>query len=214
MFISRAPLRISFFGGSTDYKDFYSQDGGFVVGACINKYSYTGLRYRPKFLDKKNHISYSSQDIVSTFEEIKNPLIREILKFYKIDKHIDLVSFNDVPSRTGLGGSSSFSISLIYSIYKLLNKTIIIDDIIKEAIKIERELLKDSGGIQDQIWAGYGGLNSIQILKDGQFLVKPLPITKDFIIELQKSICLIYTNSQRNEKKIASSHIGVDKTAI
>lgn len=214
MFISRAPLRISFFGGSSDYQDFYSQHGSLLIGGSIDKYAYTGLRYRPRFLDTFHHISYSKQNIVDDINKIENPLIRETLRYFKIDKCVDLVSFNDVPSRTGLGGSSSFCVSLIHSIYKLKEIPVNVEDIVKSAIKIEREILKDSGGIQDQIWAGFGGLNSIEILPSGQFLVKPLPVTKEFIREFEKSICLIYTNEQRLGENIAMSHNNVDKTSI
>ena len=124
MFISKSPLRISFFGGSTDYKDFYSQYGSLLVGTTIDKFAFTGLRYRPRFLDRQTYVAYSNYDIVDDVEDIKNPLIRETLKYYNIFQHIDLITFNDIPSRTGLGGSSSFCVSLIHSIYRLLNKPV------------------------------------------------------------------------------------------
>tara|TARA_R100000008_G_scaffold53517_1_gene32488 strand:- start:728 stop:1681 length:954 start_codon:yes stop_codon:yes gene_type:complete len=214
MFISRSPLRISFFGGSTDYKDFYSKHGSLLIGTTINKYAFTGLRYRPRFLDRRTYVAYSNYDIVDDVEHINNPLIRETLKYFNIFQHIDLITFNDIPSRTGLGGSSSFCVSLIHSIYKLLNKSVDINTIINQAIDIERNVLKDSGGIQDQIWAGYGGLNSIVIKPDGNFLVKPLPISKEFISEFKQSLTLIYTNIQRDTSEIAKSHENIDKTGL
>ena len=214
MFISKSPLRISFFGGSTDYKDFYSKHGSLLVGTTINKFAFTGLRYRPRFLDRQTYVAYSNYDIVDDVDDIKNPLIRETLKYFNIFQHIDLITFNDIPSRTGLGGSSSFCVSLIHSIYRLLNKPVNINTIINQAIDIERNVLKDSGGIQDQIWAGYAGLNSIVIKKDGTFLVKPLPVSKEFVTEFKKSITLIYTNIQRDTEEIAKSHEDTDKTSI
>ena len=214
MFISRAPLRISFFGGSTDYKDFYSEHGSLLIGTTIDKFAFTGLRYRPRFLDRRTYVAYSNYDIVDDVEHINNPLIRETLKYYNIFQHIDLITFNDIPSRTGLGGSSSFCVSLIHSIYKLLNKVPDRNTIINEAIDIERNVLKDSGGIQDQIWAGYGGFNSIVIKKDGKYIVKPLPISKEFISEFKQSLTLIYTNIQRDTSDIAKSHENIDKTHL
>ena len=214
MFISRAPLRISFFGGSTDYKDFYSEHGSLLIGTTIDKFAFTGLRYRPRFLDRHTYVAYSNYDIVDDVEHINNPLIRETLKYYNIFQHIDLITFNDIPSRTGLGGSSSFCVSLIHSIYKLLNKVPDKNTIIDEAIDIERNVLKDSGGIQDQIWAGYGGFNSIVIKKDGKYIVKPLPISKEFILEFKQSLTLIYTNIQRDTSDIAKSHENTDKTHL
>jgi len=214
MIISKAPLRISFFGGSTDYKDFYSKHGSLLIGTTIDKFSCTALRRRPKFLDQHIHIAASNYDDVDDVEQIKNPLIRETLKYYNIFQSIDLISFNDIPSRTGLGGSSSFCVSLINSIYKLLNKKLNIRDIVNDAIDIERNVLKDSGGIQDQIWAGYGGFNSIVINPDGHYSVKPLPICTEFIKEFKESIVLVYTNTQRNTNVIAQSHENVDKTKL
>jgi len=214
MFISKAPLRVSFFGGSTDYEEFYCKHGSLLVGTTINKYSVTGLRYRPRFLDDNIHIAANKYDIVDSVQDIKNPLIRETLKYYDILKNIDLFTFNDIPSRTGLGGSSSFCVSLIHSIYGLLNKKSNTKTIIKEAIDIERNVLKESGGIQDQIWAGCGGLNSIHVHPNGDFFIKPLPVCEEFIKEFKNSMALIYTNTQRDTNVIAKSHENVDKTKL
>jgi len=214
MFISKAPVRVSFFGGSTDYKDFYSQHGSLLIGTTIDKFAFTGLRYRPMFLDRQTYVAYSNYDIVDDVEHINNPLIRETLKYFNIFQYIDLITFNDIPSRTGLGGSSSFCVSLIHSIYKLLNKKADTNTIIDQAIDIERNVLKDSGGIQDQIWAGYGGFNSIVIEKSGKYLVKPLPISAEFISEFKQSLTLIYTNIQRDTNDIAKSHENTNKTSL
>ena len=214
MFISKSPLRVSFFGGSTDYEDFYSKHGSLLIGTTIDKYSVTGLRYRPRFLDDCIHIAANKYDVVDNVEDIKNPLIREILKYYNVLKNIDLFTFNDIPPRTGLGGSSSFCVSLIHSIYKLLNKELDKKTIIKEAIDIERNVLKESGGIQDQIWASYGGLNSIDIIPNGDFFIKPLPVCEEFIKEFKHSMALIYTNTQRDTSLIAKSHENVDKSNL
>ena len=184
------------------------------ISKSINKYAVTGLRYRPRFLDDCLHISANQHEVVDNVEDIKNPLIRETLKYYNVLKNIDLFSFNDIPSRTGLGGSSSFCVSLIHSIYKLLNKELDKKTIIKEAIDIERNILKESGGIQDQIWASYGGLNSIDIAPNGEFFVKPLPVCEEFIKEFKNSIALIYTNTQRDTSLIARSHENVDKANL
>tara|TARA_R110000824_G_scaffold36029_5_gene112264 strand:+ start:14710 stop:15639 length:930 start_codon:yes stop_codon:yes gene_type:complete len=214
MQFSTAPLRISFFGGSTDYKDFYEKHGSVIVGTTIDKYAYSFLRYKPPFLKKNSYIAYSNHEIVNEVEEIANPLIKETLKYFSIYEYIDLITFNDVPSRTGLGGSSSFCVSLIQSIYKLLNKPIDNKKIINQAIDIERNVLKDSGGIQDQIWAGSKGFNTITIDQSGNFRVRPLSISQEFIKEFRESIALIYTNSQRENKRIAESHEKVDKKNI
>lgn len=214
MIITRTPLRLSLFGGSTDYEDFYSKHGSFIIGATIDKYVYLSVRYRPKILSKESIIAYSKTDIVTCWDEIQNPLIRETLKFTEIDKAIDFNSFSDMPSRTGLGGSSSFCVGLLKALYSLKRCNYDKKILAKNAIHIERHLLKDSGGIQDQLWATYGGLNSIEIDKNGDWYIKPLPVTEEFSKELEESILLIYTNDQRNQDSIAKSHEKKDKSYI
>jgi D-glycero-alpha-D-manno-heptose-7-phosphate kinase len=115
-------------------------------------------------------------------------------------------STSDIPSRTGLGGSSSYCVALSYLIKKIKEENINSKDIINAAIKIEREILKESGGIQDQIWPFAKGFSSIEIQKNGTYNVKPLPITEEFEQILQDSMVLIYTEEQRDNDVIAKSH--------
>jgi D-glycero-alpha-D-manno-heptose-7-phosphate kinase len=172
------------------------------------------IREKPKIFSNEIVLSYSVLEKIKTYNDIKNPLIRETLKYHNIQFPIEFTSFTDIPSRTGLGGSSSFCVGLTFAVRNLLNlstsKKIVSDD----AIHIERVILNESGGIQDQIWASYGGTNSIQINKDGNFSVKPLPITEDFKKELENSMVLIYTNEQRSSEEIAKSHEQKNKDNI
>ena len=214
MIIIKSPLRISFFGGSTDYESFYKEHGSFIIGTTIDKYVYLTMRKRPHIFSKESAIVYSKLQFVKNLNEIQNPLIRETLRYKNIDYPIELNSFSDIPSRTGLGGSSSFCVGLLHAIYKLENKEYCKKTLAKEAIEIERYILNESGGIQDQIWASYGGLNTIEIKKSGDFLVKPLSVTNEFKEELEKSILLIYTNEQRSQNEIARSHENKDKVKI
>ena len=119
----KSPFRVSLFGGSTDYKGFYEQYGSFLIGTPIDKYCYISMRYRPEILSKQYLCTYSRYDLVNSIDELKNPLIRETLKFFNIDKPIELFSFSDIPSRTGLGGSSSYCVAMSYLIKKLKNET-------------------------------------------------------------------------------------------
>lgn len=206
MTIIKSPFRISLFGGSTDYKSFYEQHGSFIIGTTIDKYCYLSMRYRPSILSKQYLCTYSKYELVDTLDEIKNPLIRETLKYFKIDKPIEFFSFSDIPARTGLGGSSSYCIGMSYLLGKLTKQNISEKKLIKTAIHIERDILQESGGIQDQIWPVAKGLNSIEIDKTGDFSIKPLPVTKEFTDEFEKSFTLIYTHEQRNTDNIAKSH--------
>ena len=214
MIITRAPFRISFFGGSSDYKDFFSKHGSFLIGTTIDKYSYTSCRFRPHILSNENIVSYSEVEKFKEVDDVKNPLIRESIKQYNFFKKLDIHLFADIPSRTGLGGSSSCCCSLIKGLSYLEGKEITKKELAKIAIKIEREILKESGGTQDQIWAAYGGFNSIEINTDGDFFVKPMPVSEEFKKEFENSLCLVYANQQRDTAEIAKSHIDKDRKNI
>jgi len=206
MVIVKAPFRVSLFGGSTDYKGFYEQYGSLMIGTPIDKYCYISMRYRPELLSKQYLCTYSKYELVDKIDDFQNPLIRETLKYFNINNPIELFSFSDIPSRTGLGGSSSYCIAMSYLIKKIKEENISSKEIINSAIKIEREILKESGGIQDQIWPFAKGFSSIEIKKDGTYDIKPLPITEEFEQALQDSMVLIYTEEQRNTDVIAKSH--------
>lgn len=215
MHIIKSPFRVSFFGGSTDYKEFYQEHGSLLIGTTIDKYVYLCMRKRPKILTPESIITYSKLQTVNTWDEIENPLIREVLKYKKIQEPIEFTSFSDIPSRVGLGGSSSFCVGMLYLIDKVMkNKLITNKQLALDAVTIEREILKEAGGIQDQIWPSYGGLNTIEIKTNGDFLVKPLPVTTEFKEELQRSLVLIYTNYQRNQNNVAKSHENKNKKEI
>lgn len=206
MLIVRSPLRLSLFGGSTDYESYYRDKGAFLIGVTINKHVYLSMRYRAKILGDQSIITYSRSDIVKDWDEIHNPLIRESLKFKQLIHPIDFNSFSDIPSRTGLGGSSSFCVGLLYLINILQNTPQSKKDLIRDAIHVERHILNEAGGIQDQVWPVYGGLNTMEIFQNGDFKVKPLGVTEEFMTEFQNSMLLIYTNSQRQQEEIAQSH--------
>jgi D-glycero-alpha-D-manno-heptose-7-phosphate kinase len=159
-------------------------------------------------------LSYSKQELVKNINDIEHPLIREALRYFEVTDPIELKVFSDIPSRTGLGGSSSFCVSLIHSIFTMQGRQIDKKDIAEGAIKLEREILGDAGGVQDQIWAAYGGLNSIEIKKNGDFFVRPLPVSLEFKNELESSMLLIYTGEQRVTDDIAKSHQNKDKKTI
>ena len=210
MIITRAPFRISLFGGSTDYESFYKDHGSLIIGTTINKYIYTSFRVRPDIVSDRSVITYSKLETPTSIEEIKHPLIRETLRYFNIKEAIDLHFFADIPSRTGLGGSSAFCVSLIKALQPEFSKK----KIAKIAIEIERHILLESGGIQDQIWAAYGGFNRMEIDAGGNFFVKPMPLSQEFLNKLHQSMILIYTKSQRDTDLIAQSHEDIDKSSI
>lgn len=214
MILVKSPFRVSLFGGSTDYKDFYEKHESFIIGCAIRKYAYLSIREKPIILSEDTTISYSKFERVKNISDIENPLIRETFKYFRIRSPIEFISFSDIPSRTGLGGSSSYCVGMSYLIRKFLNLETSKKILAKDAIEIERNILNESGGIQDQIWAAYGGLNTINIKKDGDFLVKPLPVTEEFKKELEDSMVLIYSNEQRQSDNVAKSHENQNRLEI
>jgi D-glycero-alpha-D-manno-heptose-7-phosphate kinase len=132
MIIVKSPFRISLFGGSTDYKDFYENHGSFLIGTTIDKHVYLSMRKRPSIMSRESVITYSQLQRVKIWDEIQNPLIREVLKHRKINTAIEFFSFSDIPARTGLGGSSSFCIGMLH----LLDKIFKTPEISKKDIRL------------------------------------------------------------------------------
>lgn len=220
MRISTANMRVSFLGGGTDYKAFYKDNGSFIVGTSIDKHVSVLVRRRPKFIGNITNLSYSKQEQIpfpsnpanrSWRDEIEHPLIREGFKYYEVNAPVDFHTFSDIPSRCGLGGSSAFSVAMFSALRSegfgyYGGSEPIEKQLAKDAIFLERQILKESGGIQDAIWAAYGGLNTIEIGYDGDFKVKPVPISKEFKKKLESSCVLVYTGQTRGTSDVAESY--------
>jgi len=197
------------FGGSTDYENYYNRYGSLLIGFTIDKYCYTNVRMTPGILDYKTKICYAKTEIVDNNEEIKHNGVRGVLDFLNVREGVEIVHLSDLPSQTGIGSSSSFIVGLLNSFYRLSGDSISNKRLAKEAIYIERDLLGEAGGIQDQIWASYGGFNSIHIA-DNDFKVKPMPISEEFQREFFNRAILIYTGRSRKSFNIAESHKNSD----
>jgi len=206
MIISKTPFRVSLFGGSTDYESFYSEHGSLLIGFGINKYCYILIRKTPQIFNHKTKVYYSSVEIVNNNNKIKHNGVRGVLEFLKIKYGLEITHLGDLPSQTGIGSSSSFIVGLLNVLYTLKKTEVGRKRLAEEAIYIERTLLAETGGIQDQIWAAYGGMNSIHINKDGSFEVKPLPISDQLIENFFDRSILIHTGQTRQSYKIAKSH--------
>jgi D-glycero-alpha-D-manno-heptose-7-phosphate kinase len=207
MIISRTPFRISFFGGGTDYPVWYKEHGGAVLSTTIDKYCYTTLRYLPPFLPYKYRIVYSKVETVNTLEEILHPSINAALKFLKIDKGLELYYNADLPGKTGIGSSSAFAVGLLQSLYALKGLTCWKEKLAKEAIYIERDVLKENVGSQDQTAAAFGGLNKISFSGNDELKVEPVAITEDRKKELESHLMLFFTGFSRTASEVAKVQI-------
>lgn len=207
MVITKTPFRISFFGGGTDYPVWYKENSGAVLSTTIDKYCYISCRYLPPFFEHKHRIVYSKIENVKEIREIQHPAVKAILEFCKIDKGIEIHHDGDLPARSGLGSSSSFTVGLLHSLHALKGYISSEPQLAKEAIHIERNILKEHVGSQDQISAAYGGFNKIIFNKDDEFRVEPITVRKERMQQLEDHLLLIFTGFSRFASEIAQEQI-------
>jgi len=208
MIISRTPFRVSFFGGGTDYPAWYRQHGGAVLAATINKYCYLTCRYLPPFFEHRIRVVYSRIEDCQRLEEIKHPSARESLRYLKIERGIEIHHDGDLPGRSGMGSSSSFTVGLLHALHALQGRAVGKKQLAVESIHLEQDVLKETVGSQDQVCAAYGGVNHISFLQNGTFTVQPMTLTQARLTELNSHLMLFYTGIKRTASEVASSYAG------
>lgn len=207
MIITRTPYRISFFGGGTDHPKWYRNNESIVLSTSINKYCYVNLRNLPPYFKFKYRLRYFSTELVSRINEIKHPVIRESLKSLGYtDKGIEMTHSGDIPARSGVGSSSSFTVGFLNSLYSHMGYTPTKRELAIKAIDIEQNILKENVGSQDQIAAAFGGFNKIKFLGNN-FTVDPIMLSEDNMKILQDSILFCYTGLSRDSDKVAKKQI-------
>lgn len=206
MIISRTPVRISYFGGGTDYREYYHRNGGAVLGTTIDKYVYVSLNRFSSFFDYKIRVSYSKAELVNSVDELVHPSVRACLKHKNIDENLDIHIFADLPARSGLGSSSAFTVGFLHALYALEGKIITKEELAKEALFVEQEMLKENVGSQDQIHAAHGGLNVIEF-GDKWFKVHPLLISKAKRQLLEDATMIIFTGQTRYANEVVKEQI-------
>ena len=201
MVISKTPFRMSFFGGGTDYSEYFESHGGSVLSATFDKYCFVTVRDFPPFFDHKNQLTYSKIERFDSPDELSHPLVREALK-YLHENRIQISYDADLPARTGIGSSSSFAVGLLNSIHTLRGRYSDAKLLASEAIRLERELCREHGGIQDQIAAAYGGFNRIDFDKNG-FTVTPVDISEERLSQLNSKLMLFFSGQSRYSTEAA-----------
>ena len=207
MIITKTPFRISFFGGGTDIPEWFTENGGSVLSTTIDKYLYISARYLPNFFDHKYRFVYSEIENVKHINDVKHNSLRNILNFMKWEKGIELHHDGDLPARSGLGSSSSFAVGVLNTLYALRGMQVSKEKLADEAIHIERNLLKENVGLQDQVAASFGGFNRIDFSGNSNFQVSPLIITESRKNELQSNLLLFFTGISRFASDIENSKI-------
>ena len=212
MIITKTPFRMSFFGGGTDMPSFFNQNGGAVISTTFDKYCYVNVRHMPPFHPYISELVHNRFERVNNIEDIEHPLIRECMRLHDIHE-IRLTYEGDLPARTGLGTSSTFAVGMLNAFCALKGKMMSKRQLAREAIHVEREILKEHGGWQDQVAAACGGLNRIDF-HDNDFSVHPIVISPERKKELDENLLLFYTGVQRFSSEIQADTFSkpVDKT--
>ena len=206
MIITKTPYRISFFGGGSDYPEWYNKNGGMVLSTTIDKYIYISCRFLPKFFDHKYRIVWSKIENVKDVSQIKHNAVKKLLQHLKIKEGLEIHYDGDLPARSGMGSSSCFAVGLTKALYKIKNKDLSKKMLAKKTIEFEQKIMKEVVGSQDQTIASYGGFNKIIFNKDNNIQVKKISSNKN-IIELNKNLVLIYTGISRTAHKIANTYV-------
>ncbi len=202
MILSKTPYRISFFGGGTDYAPWYSKHGGAVLSTTINHFAYITARYLPPFHAEKSRIVWSRIEAVQNNLDIEHPSVRETLKYLDIKDGIEIHHTGDLPARSGLGSSSTFTVGMLNALAALQGKKFNKAGLALEAVHLERDIMKENVGIQDQIAAAYGGFNYTRIFEDGSYSVSPVVSSRT--TELESHLLLFFTGVSRTASDIAA----------
>lgn len=212
--ISRTPVRISFFGGGSDYPDFYLEEGGAVLGTTIDQYNHISVKtLKSNFFDHSIRISYSKTEHVKHVEEIEHPSIRESLKFKNILGNLEIHIFSDLPARTGLGSSSAFTVGFLHALYALEGREISKQLLAEEACHIEQKLICENVGSQDQFHAAFGGFNVIEFKKEGT-IVRSLCFEEEKKAFLEEHLLVFYTGLTRHATLVVKEQIERTKRGL
>jgi D-glycero-alpha-D-manno-heptose-7-phosphate kinase len=207
MIITKTPYRLSFFGGGTDYMPWAEAKGGLIIAAAVARYCYITVRYLPPFFDHKFSVAYSKVERVESAEEIEHPSVRNCLKYLKFCDGVEIHHDGDLPARSGIGSSSSFTVGLLNALHALRHEIRSERELADEAIHVEQDLIGEDVGIQDQVIAAYGGVRLLEIKPGGEYVAKPLILSPDYLKELEESVLMGFSGISRYATKYAKAQI-------
>ena len=207
MIITRTPFRISFFGGGTDYPRWFREHGGAVLATTINKYCYITCRRLPPFFEHKHRVVYSQIENVKNNDEIQHPAVRAVLNWAKVEDGMEIHHDGDLPARSGLGSSSSFTVGLLHALKGLNGKMASKDGLARDAIHVEQNIIGENVGSQDQVSAAFGGFNRIDFHRNDSFDVAPVILPVHRLAELRDHLMLCFTGVSRIASEVAKSKI-------
>lgn len=207
MIISQTPFRVSFFGGGTDFPAWYREHGGAVLSSTINKYGYITCRHLPPFFEHKHRLVYSKIENVTEISEIDHPAVRNVFRFMEVNEGMEIHYDGDLPARSGLGSSSTFTVGLLNTLSAMRGQMKSKKELADLAIHVEQEVINETVGSQDQIAAAYGGINRIDFHTNGSYTVAPVIISPDRANNLNDHLMLFFTGFSRIAETIEKSKI-------
>jgi D-glycero-alpha-D-manno-heptose-7-phosphate kinase len=207
MIISRTPFRISFFGGGTDYPVWFKEHGGAVLATTIDKYCYISCRYLPPFFEHRTRISYSRIEQAKSNSEIEHPAVRGVLQYMNVSAGLEIHHDGDLPARTGLGSSSSFTVGMLHALYALQHTMPSKSELAHAAIHVEQEMLREAVGCQDQVLASHGGLCRVNFSQNGDIGYTPIVMQPSRLTAFQDHLLLYFTGFSRTASEIAKEQI-------
>ena len=207
MIITRTPFRISFFGGGTDYPAWFREHGGSVLATSIDKYCYISVRYLPPFFEHKHRIVYSRIETVKRIDELQHPAVKAVFGWAGVERGLEVHHDGDLPARSGMGSSSSFTVGLLQAVASLAGRRFTKQELARNAIHIEQNIIQEQVGSQDQVAAAFGGLNRINFERDDSFTVEPIILPAERLHELHRCLMLCFTGFSRYASTIAESKI-------
>lgn len=208
MIITQTPLRISFLGGGTDYPEYFLKHGGAVLGTAVDKSAYFSVsRFYSRLFDYSIRIAYRQVECVRALDELQHAPFRECLRWAGVARDIEISHSAELPAFTGLGSSSSFVVGLLHSIYSFQNKSISPLELAYEAVEIERGVLGESVGCQDQTFAAVGGFNLIEFRGMNDFTVHPVPFTAERLREFEAHVLVFFTGIKRRAEELAARQV-------
>jgi D-glycero-alpha-D-manno-heptose-7-phosphate kinase len=212
MIISQTPVRISFLGGGTDYPEHFTRHGGATLGTSIDRYIYITVSPLTEFFDHRIRVSYSRTELVKDVDEIQHPSVRECLRFTGISRGIEIAAVSDLPARTGMGSSSSFTVGLLHALHAFKGKLVSREQLAAEAVHVEREMIKERVGVQDQYTCACGGMLHLEFQKDSRIDITPVIISEGRKQALQERLMIFYTGLQRSAHEVLEQQISHTKT--
>ncbi|MBT3715916.1 MAG: kinase [Deltaproteobacteria bacterium] len=207
MIITRTPYRLSFFGGGTDYNPWFEENGGLVIAVGLAHYCYLTVRYLPPFFEHKSRVVYGKEENVINNKDIQHPSVRGCLEYMKISEGVEIHHDGDLPARSGLGSSSSFTVGVLHALYALKQQMKNPRQLAEEAIDVEQNWLKESVGIQDQIMASHGGFRIIEMGPDANWNVKNMILPKEYLKSLEDHVLLGFSGISRLSEQHAKNKV-------